>query len=77
MVGSSEAMRDADPEDKMCGELKAAIGDESNAQKEYDKLEMAAKNAGQDFLAETVNQIEKQEASHESIFRKAHDLYCD
>lgn len=61
---------------EMCRELKAAIESEGSARREYEDLEMAAKNNDKEFLAETVNQIETQEASHQSIFQKAHDMYC-
>jgi len=72
----SEAYDDADRREKMCTELKSAIESEGSAQREYEKLEQAAKDSGKELFAETVNQIEAQEQSHQNIFSKAHDMYC-
>lgn len=71
-----EAYGEADSKEKMCTELKSAIESEGSAQTEYQDLQKAAEDSGNELFAETVNQIENQEASHQNIFTKAHDMYC-
>lgn len=63
--------------DDMCSQLENALKDEKSAQGEYSSLRIAASSEGHEMFAETVRQISKQEQTHESIFSKAHDMYCE
>lgn len=76
VTSHQDAFQDADPEQVFCSRLESAMGDEQSAQSEYSDLVAAAEEAGFDGVAEGVEMISGQEATHENAFKSWHSLFC-